>query len=229
MVTRGSAPCCSDTSTGSRSNGTLDDGAADSAHTCVSPCTTYLQTILRFTPMEKWAAAAGPAHVSPLGWAWDWARASPAVGADTADVVMLVAMGCHVQRVVARELKKAAVQRAAAATFGRKLVDDGLWAALGVVWERVQKTASPSPRSDHYASIAEDDGADLEALQRTARMLRETGEQYAQLLGETDVSPAHVQDVVNRLRMWTATIVTKAAPLAPPTVLDAIPGFATTG
>lgn len=210
--------------------GTLNDGASDNAHTCLSLFTTYLQLILCSTPMEDWAAAADPSHLSPLGLAWDWARASPAIRTHTVDVVVLVTMGRHIQRVVA-DVPVRAAEMAAVPGFGSTLLDDGLWVSLGVVWERLRKTASrtraPPSRSDYYAPITEPDS--MGALQSAAQLLREAGEQYAQLLSETDVASARVENIVNRIRTWTATIVAKAEPLAPPTVLKAVPGLSKTG
>ena len=70
--------------------------------------------------------------------------------------------------------------------IGITLLEEGVWASLGVVWKRLQKRAfplrEPPSRSGQYTPIAEPDSADLEALQRMAELLREAGDQYAQLL-----------------------------------------------
>ncbi|EIW83848.1 hypothetical protein CONPUDRAFT_163125 [Coniophora puteana RWD-64-598 SS2] len=211
--------------------GTFDNGSFDNTNTCLSPFTTYLQLTICSTPMEDWAEAAVPSHLSPLSLAWDWARTSPVIGTHTVDVVVLVTMGCHIQRVVADVPVKAAEEMAAIPGFCSTLVNDGLWASFGVVWGRLRKTMSSqhtaTSRSDRYTPIAENDSS--EALQQAAQLLRDTGEQYAQMLSEKDVASARVEDIVNRLHTWTAIIVAKAEPLAPPTILKAIPGLSKTG
>ena len=72
--------------------------ASADASTCLCPVTAYLQLILRYTPMEDWAAAATDPDpdASPLAFAWAWARKSPGIGRVTADVAVLVTMGRHV-------------------------------------------------------------------------------------------------------------------------------------
>ena len=79
-------------------DGTFRDGATIHTSTCLCPVTAYLQLILWHTPVEDWAAAvvdsaAGDAGASPLAFAWVWARKSPSIGRQTADVAVLVNHG----------------------------------------------------------------------------------------------------------------------------------------
>jgi hypothetical protein len=111
--------------------GTVRDGASADTSTCLCPRTAYLQLILRHTPMEDWAAAVAEPDSSPLAFAWAWARTSPGIGRQTADVVVLVTMGRHVHRLMADVPVRAEEMRRSAATKNRtKLLTEGVWAAL---------------------------------------------------------------------------------------------------
>ncbi|KAF7295352.1 hypothetical protein MIND_01074700 [Mycena indigotica] len=150
--------------------------------------------------MDHWAAAALPGHLSPLGVAWDWARASPALSAPTLEVVVLVvdAMGSTIQvyRTSARRRED---------TAEKAQVSGGLWSRLWFVGRSLPKTVTPP--KPHVDS----DTADL--LQRTAQLLCDAGETYAQLLTEPDLDKSRVDDLLDRIRTWTATMVAKSTPL----------------
>jgi hypothetical protein len=85
--------------------------------------------------MKDWAAAVAEPDSSPLAFAWEWARTSPGIGRQTADVAVLVTMGRHVHQLMAYEPVRAEEMRRSAATKNRtKLLNEGVWAALrGVV------------------------------------------------------------------------------------------------
>jgi hypothetical protein len=103
------------------------DGTFCDESTCLCPVTAYLQLILRHTPVEDWAAAesdAAAAHsdASPLAFAWVWARKSPSIGRQTADVVVLITMGRQIHRLMADAPVKAEEERFKAAIERRPVV-----------------------------------------------------------------------------------------------------------
>jgi hypothetical protein len=203
------------------------DASAD-ASTCLCPVTAYLQLILRHTPIEDWAVAATDPDASPLAFAWAWARKSPGIGRQTADVAVLVTMGRHVDRLMA---ERAEQRKSAAAKIA---LTERVWSALRSVvkdcltgaakWLR----ASPSD-SDNYKRIEPADGEELRACVRNAaELLGEAGERYAQLLGEKDVAQ-ECEGVVDSIRSLAGFILSKAEPPVPEKVLLAITGLAMAG
>lgn len=120
---------------------TIRDCASADMSTRLCPVTTYLQLILCETPMEDWAAAAAGAEpeASPPAFAWAWARKSPGVGRQTADVVALVTMGRHVYRLMVDEpVRLEELRSSAAAENMTKFASEGFWAALsGAVKDRL--------------------------------------------------------------------------------------------
>jgi hypothetical protein len=201
-----------------------------SADACLFPVTTYLQLILRHTPMEDWAAAATDPDASPLAFAWAWARKCPGIGRQTADVVVLVAMGRHVNRLMveAEERRLDAAKNIA--------LTERIWAALrGVVKDCLTGAAtglraSPSDFNSYKRMRIEPaDAEELLAIVRNmAQLLKEAGERYAQLLGEKDEGKER-EGVVDSIRSRVGFILSKAEPPVPEEVFLAITGLATAG
>lgn len=77
-----------------------NDNTLGHASSCLCPIMAYLQQMICITPMEHWAAGAVNSEDSPLGIAWGWARASPTIGRQTADVAVLVSMGCRIKHYI---------------------------------------------------------------------------------------------------------------------------------
>ncbi|KAF7302249.1 hypothetical protein MIND_00791900 [Mycena indigotica] len=149
-------------------------GSLDNPHICLDPFTTYLQLVLRTTPMQDWpVVAAERDHLSPLGLAWDWARDSSVLTPRTLEVVMLVAIGSTVERIIVTAPEQAA-EAAWQPSFSDALLDDGCWAAFCALG-RQMFTKAPPP----YSQL---DSDTLETLAHTAQLLRDAGGEYAQLL-----------------------------------------------
>ncbi|KAJ7222523.1 hypothetical protein GGX14DRAFT_664083 [Mycena pura] len=210
------------------------------AHTRLCPATTYLQLILRNTPMEDWAAAFTDVDpdlaASPPGFAWALARRSPWVEARTAGVAVLVTMGRHVHRLMADEPERAEERRLAAEYhFGDVFVNEGFWAALGggvkagfmSAAKRLQP--SPSPFENYKRGLEADDAKELlTEIQGAAERLGKAGERYAQLLAEKDgPRDRELEDVVVSIRTLAGFIIGKAEPTVPRTVLLTVDGLAT--
>ncbi|KAF7302244.1 hypothetical protein MIND_00791400 [Mycena indigotica] len=185
--------------------GTLDNPLA-----CLSPLTTYLQLILRSTPMEQWTA---PSPLSPLGLACHWARESPKLSSRTLDVVLLVTIGRYVGRVVV-DSKQRTVRKAqdAARARARSVSYTLFWAAVQIARQHLL----PETTTTEQQSPAAD------TILHTAKLLWAAGEEYGRLLSQPDLDEAYVGDI---MRIWTTAIVAKAAPLVPPNLLKAIPGL----
>ncbi|KAJ7070530.1 hypothetical protein C8F01DRAFT_975626 [Mycena amicta] len=184
----------------------------DWVHIPLCPVTAYLQLILRNTPISDWAEAAATAQqdASPLAFAWVWARSIGFGGSQTADVVALITMSGNVYRLMlSAERRKRWVARGE--TFGHKLWDEGIWAALGVAvkgWLARRET-TVEPR----ATVT-----DAEELQATVKdavvRLGRYGEQYAQLLGHGEDEEER-EAVVGRIRALAGFILGKAEPPIP--------------
>ncbi|KAJ7201632.1 hypothetical protein GGX14DRAFT_370910 [Mycena pura] len=198
--------------------GTVHDRASANASTCLCPVTAYLQLILRHTPMDDWAAAASTADPdeSPLAFAWAWART---IGRRTADVAVLVTMGRHVHRMMAKE--------SAASKAGTKLSNEGVWEALAVVAKDYLTAAATRLRHSPqgYKHVPESDDG-LAIVQKAAEALGKEGERYALLLEEKDVDQER-EAVVSSIRTVAAFILGKAEPPTPEKVLLAVNGLAT--
>jgi hypothetical protein len=212
-----------------------DDAPADTS-TCLCPVTAYLQLILRYTPVEDWAAAATDPDASPLAFAWEWARNSPGIGRQMADVAVLVTMGRHVYRSMAYAPAKAEEERMLAAISIRgTFLNEGVWAALRVVAKDSLTAAvtwlrtSPSD-SDNYKRKRELSEAEelLATVQSAAERLGEAGKQYAQLLVEDQMAEKR-EAVVDSIRVAAGFILSKAEPPVPEKVLLVIAGLAEAG
>jgi hypothetical protein len=221
-------------------DGTFCDVPAHKS-TCLCPVTAYLQLILRHTPVEDWAAAesaAAAAHsdASPLAFAWVWARKSPSIGRQTADVAVLVTMGRHIHRLMADVPVKAEEERSAAAIERRAMFfSEGASPALrevakhflaeAVTWLR----ASPST-CDQYRRKSEDIEAEelLATVRSVAEGLGEAGNQYAQLHGEEQAAQKR-DEVVGSVRARAEFLLGKAEPPVPENVLLAVAGLAKAG
>ncbi|KAJ7191862.1 hypothetical protein GGX14DRAFT_596800 [Mycena pura] len=220
------------------------DRASADTHAYLWPVTAYLQVILCNTPMEDWAAAlANPdPDASPLGFAWAWACRSPWIGARTAGIAVLVAMGCHVHRVMVDAPVRAEEKRLAAenhSSFQQELENEGhlCWAALaGVVRacfmsarKRLQR--SPSRFETYRRGLEAAHARELLAeVQNAAETLGKEGERYAQLLAENLKDGARnreLEDVVVSIRTWAGFILGKAEPPVPTTVLPILDSLAT--
>ncbi|KAJ7070558.1 hypothetical protein C8F01DRAFT_975316 [Mycena amicta] len=190
------------------------------------PVTAYLQLIIRNTPIEDWAEAAAPTaeqDASPLAFAWVWARS---IGSQTADVVALITMACHVYRLMlsAENANKSA---AAEKSFGATLFDEGIWAALGGAvkgWLRETNDKRVPEPAGH-------DAEELHAMVKNAvDKLRKHGQQYTQLLGDEDMAQSEEREaVVGQIRALAALILGKAEPPVPETILLALTDLATAG
>ena len=220
---------------------TFRDGTAHKS-TYLCPVTAYLQIILRHTPVEDWAAAASAAAAdhsdeSPLAFAWIWARKSPGIGMQTADVAVLVTMGRHIHRVMAYAPVKAEEERKLAAGRRRYMfLREGVWAALrevakhslteAVIWlqQASQSTA------DRYRREREDTEAKelLATVRSTAEGLGEAGNQYAQLHGVEQAAQKR-DEVAGSIRAQAEFLLGKAEPLVPENVLLAVAGLAKAG
>ncbi|KAJ7070959.1 hypothetical protein C8F01DRAFT_1244634 [Mycena amicta] len=197
--------------------------------TRLCPVTAYLQLILRNMPVAHWpeaaAATAQQQDASPLAFAWVWARS---IGSQTADVAALVTMGCHVYRLmlIADNSKRWAARRE---TFGHKLFDEGIWAALGVA---VQGWLRETNDKRMLVEPSTTDAEELQAMVKNAvDRLRKHGEQYAQLLGEEGMPvapPEEREAVVGPIRALAALTLGKAEPPVPETILLALTDLATT-
>ncbi|KAG6891533.1 hypothetical protein C0992_005068 [Termitomyces sp. T32_za158] len=210
--------------------GTVRDRDSANTHTCLCPVTAYLQLILRHTPMEDWAAASTDPNASPLGFAWAWARSSAWIGKQTADVTVLVTMGRHIHRLVARDLVRDERNRLDGRAFDTRILSDGLWATLrGVAQDILAKWLQKPPSDfDRYKRELEASNAKdlLETMQDVAGKLGEEGERYAQLL-EGEGTAQDRKHAVDRIRTLTGWILERAEPPVPDTVLRFLGSLAT--
>lgn len=156
---------------------------------------------------------------SPLGIAWEWTRASPSIGGQTADVAVLVAMGCRIKQhmwcsnlwVVPWHGNKAA----------------GIWETIRLAGSRLLGGGSQSESS--YDAVqkpvqARDIEAERQAAEQSANLLRKAGERYSLLLGANDTAQERVE--VDCIGSWTELIAATAAPLTPESALQLIPTLA---
>ncbi|KAJ7074214.1 hypothetical protein C8F01DRAFT_1043346 [Mycena amicta] len=179
-------------------------------HLC--PVTTYLQFILRNTPMLDWAAAAtADKDASPLAFAWVWARS---IGGQTADIAALVTMGCHVHRLMLNDerVKRKAAAETALDRFGTKFFKEGVWAALGVAVQDFTATwlQPPSELTNSKRALEAAAAEELQAMMQNAvERLRKQGEQYAQLLEEDD-TPQEREAAASSIRALAGFILGKA-------------------
>ncbi|KAJ7191857.1 hypothetical protein GGX14DRAFT_596786 [Mycena pura] len=223
-----------------------DRASADSdTRTRLCPVTAYLQVILCHTPMEDWAAALTDPDpdASPLGFTWAWACRSPWIGARTAGIAVLVAMGCHVHRVMVDAPVRAEQKRLAAenhSSFQQELENEGhlCWAALAGVVRAARKRLQRSPsRFENYRRKLEAEHARellaevqnaADTLGKEGDTLGKEGERYAQLLAEKDgPRDRELEDVVVSIRTLAGFILRKAEPPVPRTVLLTVDGLAT--
>jgi hypothetical protein len=214
--------------------GTVRDGALADASTCLCPVTAYLQLILRNTPIEDWAVAAAEPDASPLAFAWAWARTSPSIGRQTADVAVLVAMGRQVHRLIV-DAPLRAKRAKAAAKDTTKILSEGVSVALAgavkdcVIGAATWVRSSPSVFKDYKRVPEAEDAEELRMIvQNAAEKLGEQGERYAQLLGEKDVAQERERVVVS-IRTLAGFILGKAEPPVPENVLLAVADLATAG
>jgi hypothetical protein len=187
--------------------------------------------------MDDWAAAAAATDpdASPLAFTWALARKSPGIGRLTANVAVLVTMGCHVDRLMAYEpvraekrWKAAAEDRIIIALTQRVCLR--VWAALRGVGRGAAKWLRASPSDfDSYKRIESADAKERRAIVRNAAvLLKEAGGRYAQLLGENDVAQER-EGVVDSICSLAGFILSKAEPPVPEKVLLAITGLAMAG
>lgn len=217
------------------------EDAASRPTSCLSPLTAYLQFIIWSTPQEDWATAlketnAGDWDASPLAFALTFARKSPTVGRQTADVATLVAMGRHVARLIGQtEVNLQQPKSGSLASYIRLcahlissapvitglvtlLPPHGVSAAMDSAFTVLVGSAAAndhcSPdqrRRSGNRPEARDDGA---TLQTAAEMLLTVGDQYAHVLRE-EQRPGQRDHLAAAIRSQTELLLSNAADFAP--------------